>query len=480
MGKGGFETDGFHMSSEHSKVTKMEDSVSLNIEGAERPVAILGSGNYGRALAKRCQMSGVKYVIGSRRSERLQKNLESKNFASYEEAVSQEDIVIFAIPRHAYDETVAKLKEHLSGKIIIDVSNLDKKSDPSNAIYLQSQLPKSDVVKALNTISAYTLENDSYGAARNTFVCGNNRNSRDAVMQFLQDIGLNAMYRGKLNSAKAIERMPFKFFENWGNAFIITLCVLVLCLLYYYLRLFWANSDKVEKEKDKLPLYHANRVIAWLALWLLALVYLPGCIAGYIQLVWGTKYKSFPGWMDRWMKCRKQVGLIVLMLAGFHACISCILMGAEYMIYMMKRVYIPNSPLYLMRHLEVHAEVSILFAAVAMTLLCVVGVTSLPSVAANMSWKEWDFIQRGVGFGSLIFAFLHCAVYVHKLYDPNGKYNWAPYWKYNIPPAAFVMPMLPALVILLKIGLLLPGVVCYFDRIRAGKVGNTYQKVVIA
>ena len=104
----------------------------------------------------------------------------------------------------------------------------------------------------------------------------------------------------------------------------------------------------------------------------------------------------------------------------------------------------------------------------------VLGITSLPSVNATMSWKEWDFVQRGLGFLSLVFGFLHVMIYVYKLWDPNYEYGWKVWQinpKGNMPPGAFIMPMLPLMVIILKFFLMLPGVSCYLNKIRKGGVG---------
>ncbi len=46
--------------------------------------------------------------------------------------------------------------------------------------------------------------------------------------------------------------------------------------------------------------------------------YLPGVLAAYLQLWRGTKYSRFPGWLDKWLKMRKQIGLLMLFSASMH------------------------------------------------------------------------------------------------------------------------------------------------------------------
>lgn len=47
-----------------------------------------------------------------------------------------------------------------------------------------------------------------------------------------------------------------------------------------------------------------------------------GLMAAVLQLGWGTKYKRFPRWLDRWLCSRKQLGLLSFLCAGLHAVYS--------------------------------------------------------------------------------------------------------------------------------------------------------------
>lgn len=47
-------------------------------------------------------------------------------------------------------------------------------------------------------------------------------------------------------------------------------------------------------------------------------IYYTGVLAGYLQLYRGTKYSEFPHWLDRWLKGRKQLGLLMLLNAILH------------------------------------------------------------------------------------------------------------------------------------------------------------------
>ena len=85
-------------------------------------------------------------------------------------------------------------------------------------------------------------------------------------------------------------------------------------------KLFWKNLET-------LPITNMNRALACHALNMLALCYLPGCIAGYIQLYRGTKYSRFPKILDRWLKMRKYLGLLM----PFSACIHVRLLTCRFL-----------------------------------------------------------------------------------------------------------------------------------------------------
>ncbi len=69
---------------------------------------------------------------------------------------------------------------------------------------------------------------------------------------------------------------------------------------------------------NSLPLDTLNKTLSVHALTLLATCYLPGVLAAYIQLFRGTKYSRFPKWLDRWLRMRKQLGLLMLLSAALH------------------------------------------------------------------------------------------------------------------------------------------------------------------
>ena len=148
-------------------------------------IAVLGSGDFGRALTKRLSMAGYDVQIGSRSPEKRQNNpsLLIQHVVSIKEALNHSDVVFIAIPRDGYDATMTPLRTQLKDKILIDVSNRTQASCEgcSNAEYLASLVPEARVVKGFNVVSAWSLESDVYGGSRLVYICGNDAVAKDKV-----------------------------------------------------------------------------------------------------------------------------------------------------------------------------------------------------------------------------------------------------------------------------------------------------------
>ena len=149
-------------------------------------------------------------------------------------------------------------------------------------------------------------------------------------------LGFTPVDRGALRNSREIEDIPVQRFANWKHPLIISLIV----FLWFFLIGFGDKSvcrvwpephhhENVTKWEwwvfwetvEAIPLNNLNLYLAQHALSLLALCYLPGCLAAYIQLFRGTKYSRFPKMLDRWLKMRKQLGLLMLLSASLHVSI---------------------------------------------------------------------------------------------------------------------------------------------------------------
>jgi len=76
--------------------------------------------------------------------------------------------------------------------------------------------------------------------------------------------------------------------------------------------------------------------------------------------------------------------------------------------------------------MEYRGEIFLMAGTFAFALAVILGVTSLPSVTAAMTWKEFAFVQSYLGWACLLFASVH-----------NISYGW-PFFFHpscHIPPS---------------------------------------------
>ena len=131
-----------------------------------------GTGPQGKGLAYRLAKAGQKVIIGSRAADRAQTAAEEIGHgvegADNAECARRSDIVIVAVPWDGHGDTLASLREELTGKLVVDCVNplgFDKKGayalkpeEGSAAEQAAALLPDSRVTAAFHHLSAVLLE----------------------------------------------------------------------------------------------------------------------------------------------------------------------------------------------------------------------------------------------------------------------------------------------------------------------------------
>ena len=104
----------------------------------KRAISIIGTGDFGCALAKRLIQNGYQVTIGSRSplNRNLQKRdeiLKAAHLVSVRDCIIASNMVIVAIP-YKYADSLKIHEDFLQGKFLVDVSNPSKRSEEkSNA-----------------------------------------------------------------------------------------------------------------------------------------------------------------------------------------------------------------------------------------------------------------------------------------------------------------------------------------------------------
>ena len=196
------------------KASSVEKDVMVGLGGTSR-LGVVGTGNYGRAIRAKLVGSGVVVVWGSRTPDQDQVTLEK---------VMEESLIILAVPVFSWSSL--PLSSLQPGTVVIDCSNRTswcRQEEISQAEQLQDLLPSGvTVVKCLNTVSAYELENTSLSPGKQVPLAGDSPEAKRLVSEVLDRMGFHFSDMGPLHRARDIENMPLYLFLNWRRPLLVS------------------------------------------------------------------------------------------------------------------------------------------------------------------------------------------------------------------------------------------------------------------
>ncbi|TSK20220.1 Metalloreductase STEAP4 [Bagarius yarrelli] len=426
------------------------DSMPMTaLTGKQATVCILGTGDFGRSLGLRLLQAGYEVVYGSRNPGNSALLPNGAKVMSQQEASEKAGVIFVAVHRENY-AFLSCLKPVLEGKVLVDISNNLKKQQytESNAEYLSMLVPGAHVVKAFNTISAWALQSGGLDANRQVLICGNHVEAKQAVVDIIHSLGLTAVDRGSLRVASELEDLPHQLFPLWRLPLGISAGLLFALFVYVVIRdVVYARVVDNKDNSFRIMISLANKVFPTVSLVMFALCYLPGIIAAFVQLYNGTKYRRFPDWLDRWMLCRKQLGLLALAFAFLHVLYTLV---KENKTYEFNEMWAWRSDSYLS------------MGILGFVLFVLLGITSLPSVSNSLNWREFSFIQSKLGYLALLLCTAHAFLYGWDKFLHESAYIW---WM----PSSYILALVvPCIVLVLKAILILPCLDRTITRIRQG------------
>ncbi len=186
-----------------------------------------GTGPEGRGLALRFALAGEDVLIGSRDEARAAEAAAelsalvpegSIGGGLNEEVASRSDIVFVVVPYSGHRPTLEALREHLKGKIVVDVvapmefskgvARAAPVPEGSAALQAKALLPDSTIAAAFQTISARDLMNTDHPVGSDVVVCGQSREARETVMALAEKVsGVRAVDGGGLSNAGYVENL---------------------------------------------------------------------------------------------------------------------------------------------------------------------------------------------------------------------------------------------------------------------------------
>jgi predicted dinucleotide-binding enzyme len=191
--------------------------------GASRStIGFIGSGHIGSQLARLAVANGYHVVMSNSRGPETLQDLigelgDAARAGSVEDAAREGDVVVVTIPLKDIGSVPV---EPLAGKLVMDTCNyypqrdgqiaeLDDESTTTSEL-LQRHLPGSSVVKVFNNILAAQLTTDGTPAGtpdrRALAIAGNDSDAKQAVVEFLDEFGFDAVDAGPLAEGWRFQR----------------------------------------------------------------------------------------------------------------------------------------------------------------------------------------------------------------------------------------------------------------------------------
>jgi 8-hydroxy-5-deazaflavin:NADPH oxidoreductase len=197
-------------------------------------IGIIGSGQVGQKLAGDLVKLGHSVTVGTRDPQKLSE-LVAQNpgvkVGSNTDAATFGEIVLLATgwsgTQNALELTGAR---HLAGKVVVDITNpLDFSSGkPALALgwntsageQVQSWLPESHVVKALNIVTANAMLNPTgfIGHEPDMFIAGNDADAKKTVAAWLEGVGWGIVDLGDITQSRLIEPLAMIWIQYGFNS----------------------------------------------------------------------------------------------------------------------------------------------------------------------------------------------------------------------------------------------------------------------
>ncbi len=186
-------------------------------------IAIIGTGNVGKALAPAFERAGHEVAYGVRDPADAKHAGAALAVRSARDAANGAELVVLAVNWAQVDEALADCGD-MDGKILIDCTNplsvgaegisLMLGFDTSGGEIIASKT-EAKVVKTLNHVGSPVMESAHRYAARPIqFVCGEDAQAKQTVSGLLRDIGFEPIDYGGIENARKLEPLAMLWIDQ--------------------------------------------------------------------------------------------------------------------------------------------------------------------------------------------------------------------------------------------------------------------------
>ena len=190
------------------------------MSGSERIAVIGGTGKLGAAIARRLAKAGRTVVIGSRSADSATAKATELGFGltgmSNADAAQAGDIIIVTVPFDAQDGTLADIRPHVAGKLVVDTTVplvppkvMRVQLPPEGSAAERTRIALGEgvrVTSAFHSVAAHKLITDK-DVECDVLVFGDDKADRATVVGLADAMGLRGLHGGALVNSAAAEAL---------------------------------------------------------------------------------------------------------------------------------------------------------------------------------------------------------------------------------------------------------------------------------
>jgi predicted dinucleotide-binding enzyme len=219
---------------------KVKPAPVVGKQESEMKIAIIGSGNVGRALGGSFARAGQDVTLVARDPDHAgtaAAEIGVAAAASVADAARDADVLVLAVPYTAVEDLVAELDGAAAGKVLIDATNplrgdysgLSTAGEASGAEHLAELFPGARVVKAFNTLfAAAQADPATHGTTLDALYATDDDEAAAVVATLATAIGFRPVRVGPLAAARELEaaawlniRLQMLSGGDWRSAFVL-------------------------------------------------------------------------------------------------------------------------------------------------------------------------------------------------------------------------------------------------------------------
>lgn len=182
-------------------------------------LSVLGAKVIGSTLARKWAAAGHRIKFGVRNVNRpdvqslVHELGDHATVGSIEEAIAFGQVVVFAIPGNAMEETIQTHSLLLNGKIVIDASNKVGGPVMNSTDAFARYASGAKVFRAFNSLGWENFENPRFGeAVADLFYCGAADEAQSVVERLIGDVGFRPIRLGDLDKVGLVDSVAAIWF----------------------------------------------------------------------------------------------------------------------------------------------------------------------------------------------------------------------------------------------------------------------------